>query len=64
MESEYADLLLHNKVRWLSRGNILKRFASLLEIKAFLLEKDVDYPELMDVQEIQKFYGRCYVSSK
>ncbi|GFX33123.1 protein ZBED8 [Trichonephila clavipes] len=28
MESKYADLLLHNKVRWLPRGNVLKRFAS------------------------------------
>ncbi|XP_067132473.1 protein FAM200C-like [Centruroides vittatus] len=45
MGSEYTDLLLHNKVHWLSRGNILKHFASLLtEIKAFLLEKGVYYP--------------------
>ncbi|XP_075210344.1 protein FAM200C-like [Lycorma delicatula] len=29
VESEYADLLLHNKVCWLSRGNVLKHFASL-----------------------------------
>ncbi|GFV96080.1 general transcription factor II-I repeat domain-containing protein 2A [Trichonephila clavipes] len=57
MESEYADLLLHNKVRWLSRGNVLKRFASLFpEIKAFLLEKGVHYPELTDDQWIQNFY--------
>ena len=57
MESEYADLLLHNKVLWLSRGNVLKRFASLFpEIKAFLLEKGVHHPELTDDQWIQNFY--------
>ncbi|GFV21634.1 general transcription factor II-I repeat domain-containing protein 2A [Trichonephila clavipes] len=57
MESEYADLLFHNKVRWLSRGNVLKRFASLFpEMKAFLLEKSVHYPDLTDDQWIQNFY--------
>lgn len=39
MESEYADLPLYNKVRWLSSEDVLKRFASiLLEIKAFFRE--------------------------
>ena len=42
MNSEYDDLLLYNKVRWLSKGNTLKQFASLLpEIKAFLHEKGI-----------------------
>ncbi|XP_050516438.1 general transcription factor II-I repeat domain-containing protein 2-like [Diabrotica virgifera virgifera] len=64
MESEYADLLLHNKVRWLSRGNVLKRFASLFpEIKAYLLEKGVHYPELTDDRWIQNFYFMVDVTS-
>ena len=64
MESEYADLLLHNKVHWLSRENVLKRFASLLtEIKTFLLKKGVRYPELTDNQWIQKFYFTIDVTS-
>ncbi|GFX08564.1 protein ZBED8 [Trichonephila clavipes] len=53
MESEYTDLLLHNKVRWLSRGRALKRFMSLFpKIKVFLLEKGVHYQKLTDDQWI------------
>ncbi|GFV59751.1 general transcription factor II-I repeat domain-containing protein 2 [Trichonephila clavipes] len=64
MESESADLLLHNKIRWLSRRNVLNRFASLFpEIKAFLLEKGVHYPELTDDQWIQNFYFIVDVTS-
>ncbi|GFU78870.1 uncharacterized protein TNCV_307111 [Trichonephila clavipes] len=73
MESEYADLLQNykvlktcklNKVRLLSTGNVLKRFASLFpEIKAFLLEKGVHYPELTDDQWIQNFYFMVDVTS-
>ncbi|GFW10914.1 general transcription factor II-I repeat domain-containing protein 2B [Trichonephila clavipes] len=66
MESEYADLLLHNKVRWLSRGNVLKRFASLFpEIDALLLEKGVHYPGLTrSVDPKLLFHDRRYASSK
>ncbi|GFT10850.1 uncharacterized protein TNCV_1944711 [Trichonephila clavipes] len=57
MESESTDLMLHNNVRWLSRENVLKRFASLFpEIEAFLLEKGVQYRELTDDQWIQNLY--------
>ncbi|GFX10699.1 general transcription factor II-I repeat domain-containing protein 2A [Trichonephila clavipes] len=64
METKYSDILLHNKIRWLSRGNVLKRFASLfLEIKAFHLEKGVQYTEITDDQWIQNFYFMVDVTS-
>ncbi|KAG0440362.1 General transcription factor II-I repeat domain-containing protein 2 [Dictyocoela muelleri] len=57
LERDYSDLLLNNKVRWLSRGNFLKRFASLFtEIKTFLCEKGVNYPEMIDDRWLQNFY--------
>lgn len=40
-DSEYIDLLLHNDVRWLSKGNVLKRFIILLnEISDFLKSRN------------------------
>ena len=37
VDSEYSDLLLHNKVRWLSRGDVLRRVVACLEdVKTFL----------------------------
>ncbi|XP_076388965.1 general transcription factor II-I repeat domain-containing protein 2A-like [Megachile rotundata] len=39
--SEYTDLLLHNDVRWLSKGNVLKRLITLLsEISDFLKSRN------------------------
>ncbi|GBL87591.1 General transcription factor II-I repeat domain-containing protein 2A [Araneus ventricosus] len=47
IDSQFSDLLLPNKVRWLSRGNVLQRFAFCLsEVKTFFNEKRIDHPEL------------------
>ena len=57
VDSAYSDLLLHNKVRWLSRGEVLKRFAACLEqVKTFLESKGLTYPELEHPDWLEKLH--------
>lgn len=56
MSAEYKDLLIHNDIRWLSKGNALKRFNELRgEIVVFLrnskLKKAVKFLSLMESDE-------------
>lgn len=49
MESEYGDVLYFTEVRWLSRGNVLKRFFELrAEVKDFMEKDGVAVPVLTD----------------
>ncbi|XP_059819303.1 general transcription factor II-I repeat domain-containing protein 2-like [Hypanus sabinus] len=57
LESAYSDLLLHNKVRWLSKGEVLKRFVACLEeVKTFLGSKGLTFPELEQPEWLEKLH--------
>lgn len=57
VESTYSDLRLHNKVRWLSRGEVLKRFVACLEeVKTFLGSKGHTFPELEQPEWLEKLH--------
>ena len=49
IDAEYGDVTYYSEVRWLSRGNCLKRFYNLLyEIQLFVEMKDHHVPELQN----------------
>ena len=57
VDSMYSDLLLYNKVRWLSRGEVLKRFVVCLkEVKTFLDSKGLNYSQLEQAEWLEKLH--------
>ena len=48
MDSSYVRLLLHTKIRWLSKGNFLKRFVSLYDSIVEFLDNSEDKIFLID----------------
>jgi len=66
VDAQYGDLLLHNAVRWLSKGAILERFRKLLpHIKDFVVERNDPYAELLqDKIWLQKLAFLTDITSK
>ena len=56
LETEYTDIIYHCEVRWLSTGNVLKRFFELREeIDMFMIHKENAVPELSDPEWLADF---------
>ncbi|XP_042210759.1 protein ZBED8-like [Homarus americanus] len=61
MGAEYEVLLYHTEVRWLSRGQILKRLIELrAEVSLFLREKESPLSEQFDSEEF--IHGLAYLA--
>ena len=55
-DERYVRLLLHTEIRWLSKGNCLRRFMELIDsVKEFLGETD-------DIEYLNTKRGRAYIS--
>ena len=55
-DADYVRLLLHTEVRWLSKGNCLKRFMDLYNVLSDFLS---DKPEMKHLQTVD---GKAFVS--
>ena len=61
--NNYNGLLLHSDVRWLSKRMVFSRFpACQSKIWTFLEMKNVEHPELTNIEWFRKFYFLVYLT--